>query len=87
MKRILIGLGLAAGGSPALAEVICGHEIKTTLVIERPSKFHASDRKGKTALGTLVAACEVDGVRYLVSSPDGKPDNPLLSGFIYRKAP
>lgn len=88
MRVVLAGVLIAGLASPALADKICGYEIKLKhLVMERQSKFYAADKKGKTALGTLIAECEADGVRYLVSSPDGKADNPHLSGFIYRKAP
>ncbi len=88
MRRLIAAVLVLGSGSPALAEKICGHEIRLKhLVMERASKFYAADKKGKKALGSLIAECEADGVRYLVSSPDGKADNPHISGFIYRKAP
>lgn len=82
------GLSGAAGIVPAMAQTICGHEIKLKhLVMERASKWYGPDRKEKSALGSLIAECEKDGVRYIVSSPDGKPDNRYIQGFIYRKTP
>lgn len=84
--RMLTGaLVLMAGADLARAEMICGHEIKLkSLIMERQSKWFAGDKRDKKALGSFIAECEADGVRYIVSSPDGKADNPHISGFIYR---
>jgi hypothetical protein len=74
--------------APAQAETMCGHDIPNKLLVfERASKHHAADKKGKRALGTLIAECEADGVRYLVSAPGGDPASPHISGYIYRKPP
>lgn len=72
---------------PARAQTICGHEIKLeNQVMERASKWFGPDKKAKIALGSFITDCEADGVRYIISSPDGKPDNRLIQGFVYRKA-
>jgi hypothetical protein len=86
MRALAVAL-LVSFCAPAQAETICGHDIKLkSLVFERASKHHAADRKGKRALGSLIAECEADGVRYLVSAPGGDPASPHISGYIYRKA-
>lgn len=82
---VLIALSLAM---PAGETAICGYEIKLkNLVFERASKWFGPDRKQKKALGSFIAECEADGIRYIVSSPAGKSDSPHIAGYIYRPKP
>lgn len=88
MMRIV---GLAALGSilfalPAAAEVtVCGIAIKSeNRVLERAAKWFGVDRKEKRALGSYIADCEVDGVKWIVSSPDGTATHPFVVANRYR---
>ncbi len=74
--------------TPAEAETFCGHEIKVKgLIMDRASKWYAGDKRAKKALGSFITECEKDGLRVIVSSPDGKPDNPHIGALIYAPKP
>lgn len=88
MKRIA---GLAALGSilfalPVAAEVtVCGIAVKSEKrILERAVKWFGIDRKEKKALGSFVADCEVDGIKWIVSSPDGTAVHPDVGANRYR---
>ena len=88
MKRI-VGLGALGPiffAMPAAAEVTaCGIVVKSEkLVFERAAKWFGVDRKEKKALGSFIADCEVDGVRWIVSSPDGTATHPNVVAYRYR---
>lgn len=88
MKRVV---GLAAlvpilFALPAAAEVtVCGIGVKSEkLVIDRAAKWFGVDRKQKKALGSFIVDCEVDGVKWIVSSPDGTATHPYVVAYRYR---
>jgi len=70
----------------AAAEVtVCGIAVKSEkLVLERAAKWFGIDRKEKKALGSYIADCEVDGVKWIVSSPDGTATHPFVVANRYR---
>ena len=88
MQRIV---GLAVLGpilvvTPAAAEVtVCGIAVKSEkLILDRAAKWFGPDRRDKKALGSYIADCEVDGVKWIVSSPDGTATHPYVNANRYR---
>ena len=88
MTRIAVLAALATIflAGPAVAEVtVCGIAIANEkLVFDRAAKWFGPDRKAKKALGSFIADCEADGVKWIVSSPDGTATNPHVVAYRYR---